>query len=130
MISFVWIFFFGFFHPILFYSHRSVMLFILIFRLCTMFIFSSLTYLLRSKFSVHSNTLVSSTLQIQKYDYSTHLNFIISIIVFVNKPSYTINSYALFANLSFLIFNKLNYVIIFFWSNYVIIMIHVFYKFK
>jgi hypothetical protein len=93
------------------FTRIVVMLFVLIFRLCTMF-FSFFSFTDRSKFSLHLKTLPSSTLQIQKYDYYRHLNFIISIVSFIIRSFYVINLsvVCLFANSSFLIFSEFKYV--------------------
>jgi hypothetical protein len=90
--------------------------FILISRLFAVFVLYRFANLLRSKFSAYSMILKSSTLQIRRRDYFGPLNFVISIVGFVIfvdiELFYVINSGAvsLFADLSFLIFSKFEYV--------------------
>jgi hypothetical protein len=97
---------------------RFSTVFVLIFRLSTVFVLFKFPYLRRSKSIADSMTIASSTLQIWKHDYSGHLNLlksIVGIVTFVDiKPFYAINSDAvsLFAYSSFLIFKEFEYIII------------------
>jgi hypothetical protein len=92
--------------------------FVLIFRLSTVFVLFRFADLCRFKSIADSMTIVPSTLQIRKHYYSGHLNIlkpIVGIVTFVDiKQFYAINSdvASLFADSSFLVFSGFEYVII------------------